>query len=145
MKLALFSATYYDSGEPKFEAGKYYPITLETSRLIATGSAEEVTVSIDADRAQKLAEKANAAADKATASAKAAAADLDASTEAARIAKEAQDAVDQSIASELNKPAPAEVNTDPGYADIDRLSQPNGFATAFTAVADSASATTAEA
>lgn len=96
MKLALFSVTVFEAGEPKFEAGKYYPLTDDTRHQIALTNASEVDASVQVERARTLAEKAKIAADKAAESARQAQADLDAATEAARIAQEAEAALSQS-------------------------------------------------
>lgn len=49
MKVARFLQTYYEVGshgvsEAKYEAGKDYPLTNETKRLVARGIAEPVDV-----------------------------------------------------------------------------------------------------
>lgn len=43
-KAIKYKTTYFDSGVPKFEEGKVYPVTEETARHVAQGRAEEVNV-----------------------------------------------------------------------------------------------------
>lgn len=62
----LFVATHYDGGVPKYEAGKHYSVTEETSRSVMQGHAELIEVdmkidkdgqtTIDAANAEKIAE-----------------------------------------------------------------------------------------
>lgn len=95
MKLALFSITVFEAGESKFEAGKYYALTDETQHQVALGNASEVDASEQVERVRALAIKAKAAAEKAAESARQAQADLDAATEAERIAQEAEALLEQ--------------------------------------------------
>lgn len=116
MKLALFSVTFYASGAPKFVAGKHYPLTEETAAQIAQGNAALVEASVDVERAQNLAAKAQAAADKATASALQAQADLIAAQEAARLADEAQ--ADEAASASREQDARAGQSAQAGYPDL---------------------------
>lgn len=113
MKLALFSITVFEAGEPKFEAGKYYALTDEAQHQVALGNASEVDASEQVERVRALAAKAKAAADKAADSARQAQADLDAATEAARIAQEAEALLEPS--DEEGGPEPAA----PSYPALD--------------------------
>ena len=60
-KFAKFNETYFDAGAPKYIAGQHYPITDETKRLIAAGTAEIIQVDLVAQDAQTLAELADLA------------------------------------------------------------------------------------
>ena len=90
-----FLVDFFEGGLLKYAAGQHYPVSDETKRLAALGHAEEVSVEVTPERAQKLAEKARAAADKA-ASAYAIAKQLEeAAIAAQRLAEEALAAEDQ--------------------------------------------------
>jgi hypothetical protein len=60
-----FHVTAGGGSQAKYEAGKFYPVTDETARHVAHGIAEEVDAPQDADKAQAVAESAEAKADKA--------------------------------------------------------------------------------
>ena len=47
IKRILFNATYFDSGLPKWEAGKHYPVSEDTQRQVTAGIAEEIEVAAD--------------------------------------------------------------------------------------------------
>lgn len=47
VKRHQFRVTFYDSGVAKYEAGKHYPITDETTSQVAAGNADVVTVDLD--------------------------------------------------------------------------------------------------
>jgi hypothetical protein len=73
-KLVRFSADFYDTGEVKFAAGKFYPLNSETQSLVSTGYAELVDAGESVDQVevlQALADLAVAAADAANANAEA--------------------------------------------------------------------------
>jgi hypothetical protein len=61
VKRHQFRATFYDSGVPKYEAGKHYPITDETTSQVAAGNAEVVTVEVDPEEHSAQEVAANAA------------------------------------------------------------------------------------
>lgn len=68
-KLVRFNAPFFDGGVPKYFAGKHYPISEETLRCAAAGTAEVVDVDIAVDEAEKLAERARRMAEAAAAKA----------------------------------------------------------------------------
>lgn len=87
MKVIRYTKTYHEvdatgSSRPKFEAGKCYPITDETSRHVVHGIAEEIDAPEDAEKAEAAAESAEAKAEKAAAAAEAARAAADAAAAA---------------------------------------------------------------
>lgn len=91
MKLIKYLETWFDVGlsghsEAKYTAGRFYPITGETTAHVARGIAEEVDAPADAEKADAAAEKAEAKAKEATAAADAAKASAAAATAAAELA-----------------------------------------------------------
>jgi hypothetical protein len=63
VKRAKFVRNWFESGALKFAAGADYPITEETTRLIASGDAEEVEVEMQAEVAAETAEKTETGSD----------------------------------------------------------------------------------
>jgi hypothetical protein len=58
---ARFHATFYERGQPKYEAGKHYPVTPETESQIVAGNAKKESVEMDADEHAAESESAEAA------------------------------------------------------------------------------------
>jgi hypothetical protein len=88
MQIVRYLSSWFHVGasgasEAKYEAGKHYPVTDETSRHIEHGIAELVDAPDDADKAAAAAESAEAKAAKAAEAAEAARAAADAATAAA--------------------------------------------------------------
>lgn len=70
MKVIRYTQSWFEvdstgSSRAKFEAGKCYPISEETTRHVDRGIAEVVDAPEDAEKAEAVAEKAEAKADEA--------------------------------------------------------------------------------
>lgn len=74
MKLIKYLESWFDSGECKYAAGSFYPVTDETKLHASRGVAEEVDAPEDVEKAEAIAGKAAEKADAAAAAANAAAA-----------------------------------------------------------------------
>lgn len=82
---SFFHVTVGGYSEAKYEAGKHYPVTDETSLHVEHGIAELVDAPDDADKAAAAAESAEAKAAKAAEAADAARASADAAAAAAQL------------------------------------------------------------
>ena len=91
MKIIKFIESWFDTdgagnSNVKFAAGSFHPITEETERHVALGTAVVIDAPNDADKAEAVAEKAEAKVDDAVAAAEAARAASDAAAAAEQIA-----------------------------------------------------------
>lgn len=70
MKVIRFSASWYETdtagnSRAKYEAGRCYPVSEETQRMVLRDIAEEIDAPDDAEKAAAAADKAEASAAKA--------------------------------------------------------------------------------
>ena len=112
MKAHRYLQTFFDvngggTSYAKYEAGKSYPVTDETSHHVAMGIAEEIDVPDDAEKATAAAEAAQVKADAAQAKADAAAAAAQAAqdVQGAQDVQEVQDVATEATAHQDDQPA----------------------------------------